>query len=43
MRETLQTQVDDATKWLSECQPQLDHPFGVPELGLCCLFIPAAS
>ena len=41
--ETLRSKVEDATKWLSECLPQMDHPFRVPEIGLCCLFIPSAS
>jgi hypothetical protein len=36
-------EVDDATRWLSERLSQLDHPFRVPEVGLCCMFVPSGD
>ena len=39
----LRFEADSAFSWLSERLPELDHPFKVPEIGLCCIFASGVS
>jgi hypothetical protein len=36
----LRFEVDATVGWLSERLSELDHPFRVPDVGLCCVFAP---
>jgi hypothetical protein len=40
---SLRSDIDTAIGWLSERLPELDHPFRVPEVGLCCIFAPSGA
>jgi hypothetical protein len=39
----LRSEIDVAAGWLFERLPELDHPFRVPDVGLCCIFAPRVS